>query len=311
MFSCHAPLSVELYLNVDRKINDQCTCVKSVYNRVKWNEGFKDGLVNDMLTNVQKFDDLMLNLTEHENDIDKCVGDLNNLLTEICEQYTKTEVEFTDYCEHCIDSNANKSRKSFVKIDKPWISEDCKNLYRQYKLALNIFNANHSNDNRIRLNLAKQKYKCTETKLKRHYKNQQGNMLKNLRRKNPKKFYQKFKRPKTENGHKITLEQFQKHFKNLMSNNTETDKATNTETLPNVHEELDIPFTDTELEKCLRKLKYDKSTGFDNIMNEYLIAGKLYLFQYCANFLIIFLIPEISLKYGLTVLSYLFLKKET
>ncbi|VDI37957.1 Hypothetical predicted protein [Mytilus galloprovincialis] len=98
-------------------------------------------------------------------------------------------------------------------------------------------------------------------------------MLKILRRKNPKKFYQKFKRPKTENGHKITLEQFQKHFKNLMSNNTETDKATNTETLPNVHKELDIPFTDTELEKCLRKLKYDKSTGFDNIMNEYLIAG--------------------------------------
>ncbi|VDI50111.1 Hypothetical predicted protein, partial [Mytilus galloprovincialis] len=133
MFSCHAPLSVELYLNVDTKINDQCTCIKSVLNRVKWNEGFKDGLVNDMLTNVQKFDDLMLNLTEHENDIDKCVGDLNNLLTEICEQYTKTEVEFTDYCEHCIDSNANKSRKSFVKIDKPWISEDCKNLYRQYK----------------------------------------------------------------------------------------------------------------------------------------------------------------------------------
>ncbi|VDI37956.1 Hypothetical predicted protein [Mytilus galloprovincialis] len=79
MFSCHAPLSVELYLNVDRKINDQCNCVKSVYNRVKWNEGFKDGLVNDMLTNVQKFDDLMLNLTEHENDIDKCVGALNNM----------------------------------------------------------------------------------------------------------------------------------------------------------------------------------------------------------------------------------------
>ena len=28
------------------------------------------------------------------------------------------------------------------KVDKPWITEDCKNLYRQYKYSLHDFNSN-------------------------------------------------------------------------------------------------------------------------------------------------------------------------
>ena len=42
-------------------------------------------------------------------------------------------------------------------------------------------------------------------------------------------------------------------------------------------EELDVPFTESEIERGIRDLKRDKSTGFDNIMNEYLITGKAYL----------------------------------
>lgn len=76
--------------------------------------------------------------------------------------------------------------------DKPWFTEDCKELYRQYQKALYVFNKNRNEENRLQLNIAKQKYKVTENKLKRQYKNQQGNMLNNLRRKNPKKFYRKF-----------------------------------------------------------------------------------------------------------------------
>jgi hypothetical protein len=103
-------------------------------------------------------------------------------------------------------------------------------------------------------------------------------MITNLRRNNPKKFYRRFRKRKQQNVHNITLEQFKEHFSNLMNrhdNNIDRDNEPNSE--DNVFEELDVPFTEPELERGIRDLKRDKSTGFDNLMNEYLITGKAYL----------------------------------
>ena len=41
--------------------------------------------------------------------------------------------------------------------------------------------------------------------------------------------------------------------------------------------ELDVPFIEPELERGIRDLKRDNYTGFDNLMNDYLITGKAYL----------------------------------
>ena len=103
-------------------------------------------------------------------------------------------------------------------------------------------------------------------------------MITNLRRNNPKKFYRKFRKRKQQNVHNITLEQFKEHFSNLMNiqdNNIDRNNEPNSE--DNVFEELDVPFTEPELERGIRDLKRDKSTEFDNLMNEYLITGKAYL----------------------------------
>jgi hypothetical protein len=53
-----------------------------------------------MMMNAQKFDDFLINITEHENSVDECVEQLNILLADIFEQYTKTEFKFTERCEH-------------------------------------------------------------------------------------------------------------------------------------------------------------------------------------------------------------------
>ena len=71
------------------------------------------------------------------------------------------------------------------------------NVYKQYQMAIDSFNKNRSNENRLSLNLAKQRYKYLENKLNRQYKNQQGNMLSKLRKSNPKRLYRKFKKRKT------------------------------------------------------------------------------------------------------------------
>ena len=205
-FSCHAPLNVEIYVKDDKYCNnDHCTCRKQVFDKFCWNEGFKDDITNDLVMNAQKFDEILLNLTEENSNIDECVDQLNKLLTDICEQYTKTEIEYTDLCDYCINCDNRNTRKSVnYKTDKPWITEDCKILYRQYKEALSKFNVDRSDDNRIKLTVAKRKYKSTESKLKRRYKNQQGIMLKKLRRNKPKKSYRKFRKPKNKTINSIS-----------------------------------------------------------------------------------------------------------
>ena len=105
-------------------------------------------------------------------------------------------------------------------------------------------------------------------------------MITNLKRNNPKKFNRKFRKRKQLNVHNITLEQLKEHLSNLMNrhdNNIDRDNEPNSE--DNVFEELDVPFTEPELERGIRDLKRDKSTGFDNLINEYLITGKAYLIQ--------------------------------
>ena len=87
----------------------------------------------------------------------------------IFEQYTKSESIYREHCDFCV----GRVKTFSAKNDKPWFTEECKTLYKQYQMAIDSFNKNRSNENRLSLNLAKQRYKYLEYKLKRQYKNQQ------------------------------------------------------------------------------------------------------------------------------------------
>ena len=111
---------------------------------------------------------------------------MNELLTDIFEKYTKVELDRTIQCEYCI--GRKRTPNASAKRDKPWFTEECNILYNIYKRALSILNDIHSDENRMKLNLEKQKYKRLENKLKRLYKNKQGNMFNSMRSSNLKRF---------------------------------------------------------------------------------------------------------------------------
>ncbi|VDI19966.1 Hypothetical predicted protein, partial [Mytilus galloprovincialis] len=136
----------------------------------------------------------------------------------------------------CAEVNA-ADKTQYTTTDKPWFTDECKNLYNAYQQALGTFNKYRSNENRLSLNLAKQKYKWLENKLKRQYKNQREINIK------PRYTPQ-----------------------DLPGENTGT-----------VFDELDSPFTEKELDDGIKKLKRDKSTGYDNMMNEYIIMSKNFI----------------------------------
>jgi transcription elongation factor len=110
---------------------------------------------------------------------------MNELLIDIFEKYTKVELDRTIQCDYCI--GRKRAPNASVKRDKPWFTEECKILCNSYKRALSIVNDIHSDENRMKLNLEKQKYKRLENKLKRLYKNKQGNMFNSMRTSNPKR----------------------------------------------------------------------------------------------------------------------------
>lgn len=61
-----------------------------------------------------------------------------------------------------------------------------------------------------------------------------------------------------------------------MSDDNLVDNGAN-ETAECIFEELDRPFTENELENCVRMLKRNKSPGIDNVLNEYIIESKAVL----------------------------------
>jgi hypothetical protein len=57
-----------------------------------------------------------------------------------------------------------------------------------------------------------------------------------------------------------------------------------TDTMECVFEDLDKPFTENEIETCIRGLNQNKSPGVDNILNEYILEGKTILIHLKSNF---------------------------
>ena len=75
----------------------------------------------------------------------------------------------------------NLNFESQENLDKPWLTDECKRLYRNYTRCLNIFNHEKSSVNHSNLIEANKKYNKLESRLKMIYKRQQGNMLEGLR----------------------------------------------------------------------------------------------------------------------------------
>lgn len=111
------------------------------------------------------------------------VCDVNACVKNFCTVINKCVLPYCKINEHVTQ---NLTKKTPSKEDKPWFNENCKKLYNEYKSRLLSFNKCKSIENRQLLCQAKNIYKKTETKCKRHYKRMQGNMLNFLRKKNPK-----------------------------------------------------------------------------------------------------------------------------
>ena len=127
--------------------------------------------------------------------IDDTVNEMNVILSNIAEKYTKNELTKTVMCDYCRNGKRRNLTTSVTR-ENPWITDECKRLYIDYKRALLKFSKLRSDENRLELNLSKQRFNRMENNLKSRYYNQRGNMLSTVRRTNPKYFHMKFRKRK-------------------------------------------------------------------------------------------------------------------
>ena len=80
-------------------------------------------------------------------------------------------------------------------------------------------------------------------------------MLSSMRRTNPKYFYKKFRKRKKTVKSNISLDDFVHHFKKLVSKDNIIEGPDNDENYEVIFDELDQPFTDQEIEMCVKKIE--------------------------------------------------------
>ena len=106
-----------------------------------------------------------------------------------------------------------------------------------------------------KLNNAKSDYKKLQKKLKNQYKRQQGDMVQQLKKNNPKQFFKNFNRHNSRPPN-VSLQDFFKHFRNLASDSSSTyiSIANYLDTDSPIFDSLDTKITSLEIDACIRKL---------------------------------------------------------
>ena len=100
-------------------------------------------------------------------------------------------------------------------------------------------------------------------------------MSTHMKRENPKLFYKMFKKRKRHDNASLTVDDFKSFFEQLMKSNTEIPGLdSDVDSDEYTFEELDHDIQIDEVLNEIKKLKTDKATGLDGIMNEIFISCK-------------------------------------
>ena len=202
------------------------------------------------------------NVSTLDNDIiDDCLNGLNHVL----------EYSASDFVKKT-PSNVNYNR--YRKNNNLWYDQECINKRKEFDLARdNYLHTLQDKDLKYFCCLRNAYRKLCRIK-KRNFQMKKANDLVTLSKENSKLFWKKIKRKQKKNSascdfHFYFKELFETPISNL-SENAISLIQNNNDTIIKHDDLLDSDITMVELENAIKKLKNDKSPGFDNILNEFL-----------------------------------------
>ena len=267
--SDHTPLSFTLSQFVGSAQQKDEYDHESFYT--KWDSNYRENFRENIKTNIDQINSACSQL---QYNVDECtINNVVNSLSDILNDSAKP------YFVHKCNVNAKSGYFNSITKENQWFNEDCKNSRKAYLTALNQFNCNPSNENRILLMHRKAKYKKLVVKTKRIYFNNKCIEIKALQRQSPKLFWNHFKSKRKVAGESISPQNFFEYFRNISTNCNDNFsnpsvsqyvQENNCEN-PAVYSELDKEFTQEELLASIKNLKGGKASGCDNLLYEYVI----------------------------------------
>ena len=175
-----------------------------------------------------------------------------------------------------------------------WFNEKCRLDRKAYHHAKKTFNKTKSPNDYYQLQQISKRYKRTQNKAINNYRDKIKNKIYKQKTSDPKTFWKIFKKKEVNgNNEKAEFEELVNHFKSVsyrddLTNSFEKckDSLKNTDTRHFQNSNiLNDPITADEILASINKLKNNKSSGNDNIINEYIKESKnIFLSSYVELF---------------------------
>lgn len=266
-WSDHCSLSFVIKCRRIMRIDEPCERIK-----IQWNDSMKHDFRRGIIGRLTDFNDIVNNIDiSSSQGIDQCIGDFTRVIKEVSDPLFSKTIK------------GNKPRKCFKGVCKKseWFDDECREAKLMYKNSLFVFNANKNDDNRINLISQKSRYKRTVKSKRRKYEYNKVREIERMRNSKPRDFWKLFSKNNHNNGNKVPVEDFHTYFKTLQDEifkvvNNEAEEFCDNHDF-NAYgcrfEELDVPVTVAELSSVVKKLKNNKASGNDLLLNEYFIES--------------------------------------
>ena len=157
-----------------------------------------------------------------------------------------------------------------------WFNRECKTARNTYHTTRKQYNKYKTLHLKKRLKAVSKQYKNTIAKNVAKYKNDKINKLRNLKQKKPKDFWKVINSINKKEDTTAPLHDLYEYFKTLNADsegeNTDNDSGNLKfpDKISDLNIDINLPFTENEIIKAIKKLKNNKSHGIDGILNEHL-----------------------------------------
>ncbi|MEW8546520.1 MAG: reverse transcriptase family protein [Candidatus Thiodiazotropha sp.] len=254
-----------------------------VYTYKKWDASKREDFVQNIDRNVVNENEIKRQLqcpsrTLNRDEIESAVNKIKHLFINTAKATFKKYTVIS----------------SKVKSSKPWFGLQCRKAQRKYYMAKRNNSVEKSEASRRKMMNACKKYKTTITKYHGIYIRNLQNKIRKMRTEKPKDYWRlihSIDRNKDEMP--ISIDVLFNYFKTLNSNDIDVadEEIQNNENIfhdrnfienANLHippSALNDHITENEIISSINLLKQNKSSGTDNIINEYIISTKHIMIQ--------------------------------
>ena len=227
---------------------------------------------------VEVIYDRMQKLLESTDSINQ--SDIDDITDGICSLLTNAAVRLDMYqSQTCMredkgKKNQNEPRRQEIKKNKyPWFDAECKKKRAEYRKAKGMHKSHDNYYTKGERARAHKEYKKVLNRKSRMHTKVFHERIRSLRSSDPRAYWRILNSNNRQKKHTvdaISHDLFVEHFQKLGNIPEEEFYTFDNETDIFVHDDLENDISADEVLKCIKKLKNNKSCGYDGILNEFL-----------------------------------------